>query len=246
MIQVFKPKENHFFSCKLCSPEMLYCSFRILIHLSSSLQPQILQPFSPHLSAHLHQGRAVKSPPTEGHSDLRKSRPGRETHTDADTPDGDLLVDRSGPVDPHKLSGLINTRLRCLGASVEENTSDGPGSGAHSEWRAPTTMLQKSVTPRAAASTCPRLLQPLRLQKRVSLPALKPGATGGVSSLKSGSSLAPLANQPRQLPPPSRGLPSFHAEPQVHPRSPCGTSLLQPRRTSRPPRDARGTSSSLD
>lgn len=205
------------------------------MQLSSSLQPQILQPFNPHLSEHLPLERAVKPPPTAGLSDLREG-----AHIDADTPDGDLLGGVSGPVHPHKLSGLINARLRCPGASQEENPRDGPGSVA------PAAMLQKSVTARATASTCPRLLQPLRLQKHVSLPALKPGATGGVSSLKSGSSLVPLANQPRQLPPPSRGLPSFHAEPQVHPRSLCGTLLLQPRRTSRPPRDTRGTGSSLD
>lgn len=209
-------------------------SFRIIIHLSSSLQPQILQPFNPHLSERLQQERAVKAPPTEGRSDLRRSRPDTGTPTDADTPVGDL------PVEPDKLSGLSSPRLRCPGASQEEDGGDSPASVA------PAATLQKSVAPRAAASTCPRLLQPLRLQKRVSLPALRPGGTAGASSLQSGSALVPLAKQLTQLPPPSRGLPSFHAEPQVHPRSLCGASLLQPRRASRPPRDTRGTSSSLD
>lgn len=193
------------------------------MQLSSSLQPQVLQPFTPQPSEHLPQERAVKAPPTAGLSDLRAS-----ARRDADTPDGDLLGGVSGPVHPHRPSGPINTHPRCPGASQEQNPRDGRGPAA------PAAVLQK-------ASTCPRLLQPLRLQKHVSLPALKPGA-----SLKSGSSLVPLANQPRQLPPPSRGLPSFHAEPQVHPRSPCGTLLLQPRRTCRPPRDTRGTGSSLD
>lgn len=209
--------------------------YRILINLFSSLQPQILQPFTPHLSEHHHQERAVKSPPTEARSDLRKSRADRGAPADADSLVGELKPDN-----------LTSTRLRCPPASQEESAGDSPASGAQSEWRAPATVLQKPVTPRAAAPTCPRLLQPLRLQKRVSLPALRPGGTTGVSPLKSGSSLVPLANQPKQLPPPSRGLPSFHAEPQVHPRSLCGTSLLQPRRTSRPPRDTRGTGSSLD
>lgn len=201
-----------------------HCSFCILTHLSSSLQPQILQPFNRHLSEHLQQERALRAPPTEGRSDLRKGRPDTGSHTGADTPVGDPVDD------PDKPSGLISPRLRSPGASQEEEARDSP-------------VLHKSVAPRAAASTCPRLLQPLRLQKRVSLPALKPAATAAASPLKSGSSLVPLANQLKQLPPPSRGLPSFHAEPS---RSLCGPWQLQPRRTSRPPRDARGSGSSLD
>lgn len=223
-----------------------------MIRLSSSLQPQILQPFNPCLSEHLHQGRPVKTPPTEGHSDLTKGKPEEETHIDADCSLEDLMADVSRPADPNKLSHLLSTHLHCpgFGTSQGVNARDSPASAAQSaaqhEWRAPAAILQKSVTPRSAGLTCPHMLQPLRLPKRVSLPALKPGGTSGFASLKPGCSFGPLASHTKQLPPPSRGLPSFNAGPQVQPRSPSRISLLQPRRTSKPCRDPRGINSSLE
>lgn len=113
---------------------------------------------------------------------------------------------------------------------------------AQHERRAPSVKLQSSVTPRhAAGSTCPRMLQPPRLHKRVSLPALKPGGAGSL-----GPSLSPLANHSKQLPPPTRGLPCFNAGPQAHAPGLCRTSLLQPRRASEPCRNQQSTESSLE
>lgn len=162
------------------------------------------------------------------------------------------MADESGPADPDKRSHLLTTHLRCpgFGASQGINARDSRASAAQSapqhEHRAPAVMLQNSVTPRSAVSTCPSMLHPLRLHKRVSLPALQPGGTGGFASLKPRCSFGPLANQTKQLPPPSRGLPSFNAGPQVQSRGLCRTSLLQLRRTSKPCRDLRGTNTSLE
>lgn len=223
-----------------------------MICLSCSLQPQILQPSNPCLSEHLHQGRPVKTPPTEGRSEITRSRQEEETRSDTDCSLKDLMADESGPADPDKLSHLLTTHLHCpgFGASQGVNARDSRASAAQSapqhERRAPAVILQNSVTPGSAGSTCPRMLQPLRLHKRVSLPTLQPGGTGGFASLKLGCSFGPLANQTKQLPPPSRGLPSFNAGPQVQPRSLCRTSLLQLRRTSKPSRDPRAANSSLE
>ncbi|CAN9499654.1 unnamed protein product [Ophioblennius macclurei] len=90
------------------------------------------------------------------------------------------------------------------------------------------------------------MLQPPRLHKRVSLPALKPGGTGGFASPKPGCFSGPPANQSRQLPPPSRGLPCFNAGPQVQSPSACRTPLLQPRRISQPCRDPRSHGSASE
>lgn len=162
------------------------------------------------------------------------------------------MADVSGPAGPDKLTHLPSTNLHCPGSWAPQGITarDSPASAAQSaaqrERRAPTVMLQNSVTPRPAGSTCPRMLQPPRLRKRVSLPALKPGGTGGFASLKPGCSLGPLANQTKQLPPPSRGLPCFNTGPQVQAPSLCRTSLLQPRRASEPCSNPRCTSSSLE
>ncbi|KAM9345518.1 uncharacterized protein ccser2a [Symphorus nematophorus] len=215
--------------------------------------PQILQPFNPCLREHLHQGKLVKTPPTEGRSDLTRNRPQEETHIDADCPHEDLRADAFGPADPDELSHLLSTHLHRPGSGTprEVNTRDSPASaaqfGAQHEQRAPAVVQQNSVTPTSAGLSCPRMLQPPRLHKRVSLPALKSGATGsGFASLKPGCSSGPVANRTKQLPPPSRGLPCFNAGPQVQPRSLRRTSLLQPRRASEPCRDLQGTGSSLE
>ncbi|TMS04566.1 Serine-rich coiled-coil domain-containing protein 2 [Larimichthys crocea] len=194
----------------------------------SSHAHQILQPFNPCLSEHLRQGRIVKTPPTEGRSDLLRSRPEEGTRIDADSPLEDLMADASGPANPDELSHLLSTHHLHRPGS-EANARDSPASAAQSAgqhgWKAPAVTLQNSVTPRSAGSACPRMLQPPRLHKHVSLPALKPGGTGGFVSLKSGCSLGTLANRTKQLPPPTRGLPCFNASPQVQPRSLCRTSV---------------------
>lgn len=224
----------------------------LLIYLSSFPQPQILQPFNPCLNEHLHQERLVKTPPTEGHSDFRRSNTEGGAHKGANCPVEGHMANVSGPADPNELSHLLSTHLYCLSSGTPQGVTarDSPASAAQPavqlEWRAPAVKLQNSVTPRSAGSTCPRMLQPPRFHKRVSLPALKPGGTGGFASLKAGYSSGPLVSRTKQLPPPSRGLPCFNAGPQVQIPSLCRTSLLQPRRASEPFRDPRCTSSSLE
>lgn len=187
-----------------------------------------------------------------GRSDLTRSRSEEATHLDADRPLEALMADVFGPEGPDKLSHFPSSNLHCLGSWAPQGITarDSPASAAQSaaqhEWKAPAVILQNSASPKSAGSTCPRMLQPPRLHKRVSLPALKPGGTGGFASLKPGRSSGPLANQTKQLPPPSRGLPCFNTGPQVQAPSICRTSLLQPRRISEPCRDPRCTSSSLE
>ncbi|XP_067466564.1 serine-rich coiled-coil domain-containing protein 2 isoform X1 [Thunnus thynnus] len=215
--------------------------------------PQILQPFNPCLNEHLHQGRLVKTPPTEGRSDLTRSSTEGGARLDADCPVEGRMAKLSGPTDPNELSHLLSTHLRrpSFGTPQGVTARDSPAAAAPQpatqlEWRTPAVILQNSVTPRSAGSTCPRMLQPPRFHKSVSLPALKPGGTGGFAPLKAGCSSGPLVNRTKQLPPPSRGLPCFNAGPRVQVPSLCRTSLLQPRRASEPFKDSRCTSSSLE
>ncbi|XP_054455741.1 serine-rich coiled-coil domain-containing protein 2 [Anoplopoma fimbria] len=211
--------------------------------------PQMLQPSSPCLNEHLHQGRLVKTPPTEGHSDLTRIGSEERTHIDAERPLEDLMADVSGLANPDKLSHL-STHLRRPGSGAPRGVTatDSPASAARTaaqhEPRAPAVIVQSFVTPKSAGSTSPRMLQPPHFHKRVSLPSLKPGGTGGFASLKPGCSLRP--NRTRQLPPPSRGLPCFNTGPLDQAPSPSRTSLLQPRRTSEPSRDLWCSSSSLE
>lgn len=237
---------------QLTSSSLLSDFFNLLIYISSFLQPQILQPVNPCLNVHPHQGRPVKTPLIVGHSDLMRSSSQGGAHPDADRSVKRLMADVSGPANPNELSHLLSTHLRCPGSVALEGVTakDSPASTAQSaaqhEPRAPAVILQNSVTPRPAGTTCPRMLQQPRLHKRVSLPALKSGSTGGFASLKPGCSLGPLANRTKQLPPPSRGLPCFNAGPQVQASSLCHTSLLQPRRASDHFRDPLCTNSSLE
>ncbi|KAK2921721.1 hypothetical protein Q8A73_001206 [Channa argus] len=126
----------------------------------------------------------------------------------------------SGPTDPDELSDLLSTHLHCpaseapKGVTGRDRLASAAQSAVQREWRGPAALLPNSNAPRSAGSTCPRMLQQPRLHKRVSLPALMSGGTGGFASLKPGSPLGALANRTKQLPPPSRGLPCFNAEPQ--------------------------------
>lgn len=160
------------------------------------------------------------------------------------------MADTSGPASPDKPSHPPSSNLHCLDSGAPQGITarEGPASAAQSaaqhEQRAQT--LHDSITPGSAGATCPRMLQPPRLLKRVSLPALKPGGTGGFASLKPGCFSGPVANQSKQLPPPSRGLPCFNTGPQVQSPSLCRTSLLQPRRISQPCRDPQSHSSASE
>ncbi|KAM9847782.1 serine-rich coiled-coil domain-containing protein 2 [Aulostomus maculatus] len=210
--------------------------------------PQILQPFNPCLNEHFHQGRLVKTPPTEGRSDLAKRSAEGGANVDADCPLEGLTADVSAPADPNQLTHLLSTHLQRPGSGIPQKVTarDSPASPAPSAaqrvWRADAGMLQNSATPRSAASACPRMLQPPRFHKPVCLPAVGSGGTGGFATLKTGCSLGPLANRTKQLPPPSRGLPCFNTGPQVQVPSLIRTSLLPSRRTSESFRDSSCTS----
>lgn len=180
------------------------------------------------------------------------SKQEEEKHTDANCALKELMVDVAGPADPNKLRHLLSTHLHRPGIEFSRgaNARDSPALAAQSaarlEWRAPAATPQNSVTPTSAGSIRPRMLQPLGLHKRASLTIVKPGGAGGPAPLKPVCSHGPLATQARQLPPPSRGLPSFSAGPQVQPRSLSRTSPLQPHRASKACRDPKGSSSSLE
>ncbi|KAG7501185.1 hypothetical protein JOB18_042524 [Solea senegalensis] len=207
--------------------------------------PQVLQPYSPCPSEHLHQGRIIKIPPTEGHSDVTRTRSEERTCANADHPLEGLISDMTAPAYTTKRSNRLSYHSHFPGsrAPQEVTARDSPApvawSAAQHEGREPAVMLQNSVSPRSAGSSCPRLLQPPRLHKHVSLPALKPGFTGNFASPKLGSSSGPFPNHTKQLPPPFRGLPCFNSGPQVQPPSLRRTSLLQPHRASDPCKDPR-------
>lgn len=159
------------------------------------------------------------------------------------------MADVSEPADPDGLPRLLRTHLRPAapqGFAARDSAASEAQSAAQRGGGAPAVISQSSVTQKSAGSSSPRMLQPPRLHKRVSLPALKPGGTGSFASLKPGCSLGPLANRTKQLPPPSRGLPCFNAGLQVQSLSLCRTSLLQPRRASEPFSYPRGSHSSLE
>ncbi|TNN69647.1 hypothetical protein EYF80_020137 [Liparis tanakae] len=190
-------------------------------------RPQVLHPSSPRLNEHLPQGKRVKTPPTEGRSDLAGRRPPAEgTLMDAERLLEDLTADVSGPTNPDEPSHL-GTHLRRPGSGAPQGVParDGPASAAQSaaqhEPKAPAATAQSFVAPESAGWTSPRMLQPPHLHKRVSL-------AGCFASLKPGCSSRPLATQSEPLPPPSRGLPCFNAAPRVQAPSPSRTSLLQP------------------
>ncbi|KAM4607438.1 serine-rich coiled-coil domain-containing protein 2 [Polymixia lowei] len=168
----------------------------------------------------------------------------RGAHIDADSVSGAPTADASGSAGPlapdlDRLSLLLSTQLHLLdhlgsGAQQGGTASDSPPSASHSgtvpERRASAEALQCSGAPRTVGAACPRMLQPPRLHRRVSVPALPPGNAGGSAPLKSGGSFGSLANhRTKQLPPPSRGLPCFNAGPRAQAPNLGHTSLPQPR-----------------
>lgn len=148
-----------------------------------------------------------------------------------------------GAAGSDELSHLPSTNLHGPGSCTPQGIAarDGPASAAQSAaqpgWRAPAVTMCNSITPRSVCSTGSRMLQPPCLHKRASLRASKPGGTAGFASLRPGCSSGPPANQTKQLPPPSRGLPCFNTGPQLHIPKLCRASLLQPLRASEPKRD---------
>ncbi|KAK7901878.1 hypothetical protein WMY93_018647 [Mugilogobius chulae] len=108
---------------------------------------------------------------------------------------------QSTAADPTRRSHVLQ-RPGCLRA-----VPGGDGVGSEPEFE----LQASSVSAGPSSLTSPRVLQPPRLHKRVSLPALKPGGAVG----------HPL------LPPPSRGLPCFDTGPQVQAPSECRTPVHQ-------------------
>ncbi|KAM6915927.1 LOW QUALITY PROTEIN: serine-rich coiled-coil domain-containing protein 2 [Xenentodon cancila] len=210
--------------------------------------PQVLQPFNSCLSEQPHQGRPVKTHPTEDHSELTRSKSKETTHINEDRPPEALMADVSWAAGPDKLSHLRSTNLHRLrsctlqGITAKDSGASASQSAAQRVRRAPAVILQDSVTPRSASSTCPCMLQPPRPHNHASLPAPTPGVSAGFSFLKPLCSSGPPANQTKQLPPPSRGLPCFNGGPLVQAQKRCRSSLPQPLRTSQPSRDPQCTS----
>ncbi|XP_029554374.1 uncharacterized protein LOC115153262 isoform X1 [Salmo trutta] len=188
-----------------------------------SQAPQI-QPSSPSHHKHLTQERLVKTAHTEDHSDPQRGRRtrGDGSHcTDSEPPAGSLAmgVDTPPVPDPEELSVLLSTQLNI-------HVREGPGTTP-----SPTQGLAAASSPTPGALSrpeggqrasplgpqgpgCPRILQPPRLHKRVSIPALPQGGTNG-SLLRSGSSALLANHRTKQLPPPSRGLTCFNSGPQA-------------------------------
>ncbi|KAM8852286.1 serine-rich coiled-coil domain-containing protein 2 isoform 1-T3 [Synchiropus picturatus] len=187
---------------------------------SPSHAPHLLQPFNPQcLSERFHQERLVSCLPTEGHNDLAlNSTVGGAT---SDESLEGFMAEACSRADPNELSHQLSTHLQWQSAGTRQKVTvkDAEGSASHAR---------------------PRLLQPPRLHKRVSLPTLKPGGMGGAPS--PGSPSGQFASRTKQLPPPSRGLPCFNAGPQL--QLPCQSrpSLLQPRRAAELFRNSRSTS----
>ncbi|KAJ0004655.1 hypothetical protein NQD34_010869 [Periophthalmus magnuspinnatus] len=159
--------------------------------------PQILQHFKFNLREPQHQGRLTRAACTAGRSEQTCAPPQPHSLTaDPDQPSHVLSAQLQWPGSPHGVSA---------------------GGGIRSEPQCEPHASSVSVGPSALMG--PLVLQPPRLHKRVSLPALKPGGAGG----------HPV--QSRQLlPPPSRGLPCFNTGAQVHTPSECRTPVLRPYR----------------
>lgn len=108
--------------------------------------------------------------------------------------------------DPEELSRLLSTHLRIQ----DNNENDSPGAGEQIARPTPESHQNKLLqTPHPSSFFSPRVLQPPRLHKRVTLPALSIGGGSG-SNPKPRRSMNHTAQQ-LFPPPPSRGLPCFSA-----------------------------------
>lgn len=171
-------------------------------------QPQILQPNSHIPNEPLMQGKLARTVPTGGHNDACTE--GEHTPTSCppvpctNPPFGDPHVESKSLPDPEELSWLLSTHLR-----IQDNESNSQEAGEQiarpTPERRQKTLLQ---TPHTLPFS-PRFLQPPRLHKRVTLPALHIGGSSG-SNPKPGPSVNHKAHQ-LLPPPPSRGLPCYSA-----------------------------------
>lgn len=170
------------------------------------LQPQILQPISHIPNEPLIQGKLARTVPTGGHNDTctEEERPPMPCPPAPRTDSiGVPHVEPKSLPDPEELSQLLSTHLRIQ----DNNENDSPGAGEQIARPTPESHENKLLqTPHPSSSFSPRVLQPPRLHKRVTLPALSIG--GG--NPKPGPSVKHKLQQILP-PPPSRGLPCFSA-----------------------------------
>ncbi|XP_048125240.1 serine-rich coiled-coil domain-containing protein 2 isoform X1 [Alosa alosa] len=179
------------------------------------LQPSSTSPSRPHTT-----GSLARTAHTGDRSDLRPA--GVESHGQSASTlelDGAVTTALRSLPDPEELSVLLSRHLkihdseapppsrpRSLGhpPSLERPPGEGALQGSRSLTQLPLS---------------PRVLQPPRVHKRVSIPVLTQGDSSRASSdcvakpsLKPG--FAANSRQLKQLPPPSRGLPCFNSGPQ--------------------------------
>ncbi|XP_067311550.1 serine-rich coiled-coil domain-containing protein 2 isoform X2 [Pseudorasbora parva] len=173
--------------------------------------PQILQPISHIPNEPLIQGKLARTVPTGGHSDdctegeqAPMSCPPVPCMDPILPPAGDPHVESKPLPDPEELSWLLSTHLRIQ----DNNESD--SQGAREQIARPTLESHQNKLLRTphTLSFSPRVLQPPRLHKRVTLPVLPVGLGSG-SNQKPRPSMNHKAHQ--LLPPPSRGLPCYSA-----------------------------------
>ncbi|XP_076142030.1 serine-rich coiled-coil domain-containing protein 2 isoform X2 [Alosa pseudoharengus] len=178
------------------------------------LQPSSTSPSRPHTT-----GSLARTAHTGDRSDLRPA--GVESHGQSASTlelDGAVTTALRSLPDPEELSVLLSRHLkihdseapppsrpRSLGhpSSLERPPGEGALQGSRSLTQLPLS---------------PRVLQPPRVHKRVSIPVLTQGDSSRASSdcvakpsLKPG--FAANSRQLKQLPPPSRGLPCFNSGP---------------------------------
>lgn len=157
------------------------------------------------------QGKLARTVPTGGHSDActegkrtPMSCPPVPCTNPIPPPARDLHVESKSLPDPEELSWLLSTHLRIQ----DTNESDSQGASDQIARPTPESHHKKLLQRPHTLSFSPRVLQPPRLHKRVSLPALPIGGGSG-SNPKPGPSVNHKAHQ--LLPPPSRGLPCYSA-----------------------------------
>lgn len=178
-------------------------------------KPQILQPICHIPNEPLIQGRLARTVPTGGRSDAcaeGESPPTpRVPAPCADPilpPARDPRVESKSLPDPEEMSRLLSTHLRIQ----DNNESDSPGAGEQIARPTPESHQNKLLqTPHPLSLFSPRVLQPPRLHRQVTLSALPVGGCSG-SNPKPRLLVNYKAQQQLPPPPPSRGLPCFSAE----------------------------------
>ncbi|XP_067222824.1 serine-rich coiled-coil domain-containing protein 2 isoform X2 [Chanodichthys erythropterus] len=165
--------------------------------------PQILQPISHIPNEPLMQGKLARTVPTGDHNDACTE--GEQTPTSCPpVPCTDPHVESKSLPDPEELSWLLSTHLR-----IQDNESNSQEAGEQIVRPTPESHQKKLLQTPHTLSLSPRFLQPPRLHKRVTLPALHIGGSNG-SNPKPGPSVNHKAHQ-LLPPPPSRGLPCYSA-----------------------------------